>query len=414
VLLCSLIGFAGCSKKKSEPRIFGKASDPPVSLQCAWKPGNRYHLRLEMAVLTEAPGADPQIDDTGLHQVNFAQEYFITATNLANGDKTGLDMEIVSLAMERSRAGQVALSFDSDQGGESADDIGYVPVLKNLVGGHLHFLLSPEGKVIRTVGLNEWLAAALGEAPGVAGPPKKRVSRSNTTNVINVTNVAPASAGGFLTNVLANLPQMATQITARILKGPPGAMGPQTRIRGTVANTLRNFFSPDLFRQMLEFEFLPASPVRVKQEWKTKGDQPVSGRGRFNCEAVGQFVGWQQHGNTNCARIDLHGKLTAGGNPAPPAGKPASANPPPANPAVTQKSGTIQGTFWIDPGLSLPATTMLDKEVTLAAPTNARNASTNSPPKKIQPKSVRQTLTITLLDVTPFPASAVEGTASSQ
>ena len=53
------------------------------------------------------------------------------------------------MAMERSKGGQVALSFDSDQGGETADDHGYIPVLSNLVSGRLHFLLSPEGRMLR-------------------------------------------------------------------------------------------------------------------------------------------------------------------------------------------------------------------------------------------------------------------------
>src|SRR5437867_13104065 len=63
VTLVCLLFSAGCSKK-SEPKITGKRSDPPVSLQCVWKPGYRYHLRMDLAVLTDADAVDPQ--ETGL------------------------------------------------------------------------------------------------------------------------------------------------------------------------------------------------------------------------------------------------------------------------------------------------------------------------------------------------------------
>src|SRR5438093_13175988 len=59
---CCLL-WAGCSKSK-EPKIFGRASAPPVSLRCVWQPGYRYHLRLEQVVLTDAD-ATPDPSEAG-------------------------------------------------------------------------------------------------------------------------------------------------------------------------------------------------------------------------------------------------------------------------------------------------------------------------------------------------------------
>ena len=56
---CCLLLCSACSKSKHEPRLIGKRSDPPVSLHCAWQPGSRYHLRLDLAVLTDSNPPEP-------------------------------------------------------------------------------------------------------------------------------------------------------------------------------------------------------------------------------------------------------------------------------------------------------------------------------------------------------------------
>src|SRR4051812_8569166 len=77
-LLCCLITCAGCNKKKAEPRISGSHSDPAVSLQCSWKPGLRYVLRLEMNQLTDPDSSEA---DTRQHRVTFSQETQIDVTS---------------------------------------------------------------------------------------------------------------------------------------------------------------------------------------------------------------------------------------------------------------------------------------------------------------------------------------------
>jgi hypothetical protein len=379
---CCLLLFAGCSKHKSEPRIVGKASDPPVSLHCVWQPGYRYQLRLEMAVLTDSGTPDPE--EMNVHRVTFAQNCLVTATNAGAGGKIGLDMEIQSLAMERAKGGQVPLSFDSDQGGEATDDFGYIPVLKNMVGGHLQFLLSADGKMMRANGINEWVARALGDSPARTKAPRivKRVTATNQPSVD--AGSAPAAA-----------PVLDVQPAAVTTSLPVAAR------RSSVPSTLRNFFTPDQFRQIIEFGFLPSAPVRVGEEWKTQGDTPISGHGRPGYDAVGKFEGWQTHGETNCARIAVRGNI-----------HPPGAPPSPAN--TTAKKDTLQGTLWIDTRINFPATTILNTQLLIPDNTKPRPAGTNNVASKTSvvakttSKSVRQSVTITLIEATPIQGAMAE------
>ena len=375
-LMCCLLVSVGCSRGKKEPKITGKPSDPPVSLHCAWQAGNCYHLRLEMAVLTDSPALDPK--EKGLHRVTFAQECLVTATNAVRGKagNIGLDMEILSLAMERARGTQVALSFDSEQGGETSDDLGYVPILDALIGGRLHFLLSPDGKMLRAEGIPEWLAHAMGDAPM-----RKPTSRT-------VLNDPPlgTNAGSMTNSASTNM----TRKAARAMRVAAAASASPTAAasRRTAGSTLRTFFNPDLFRQMLEFNFLPAAPVRVGEEWKSQGDTPINGRGRYRFDATSKFEGWQQHGQTNCARVAVRGALGAQGNS--------------TTPAAGQKQDPLKGTIWIDQQLGFPVATVLDSQVTLSTKTAPPPQGTNNLGTNDLARSVRQNVSITLLEITPI------------
>jgi hypothetical protein len=375
--LCCVLLFAGCSKHNSEPRIVGKPSDPPVSLHCAWQPGYRYLLRLEMSVLTDSGNPDPE--EMNVHRVTYAQNCLVTATNAGQGGKIGLDMEIQSLAMERAKGGQVPLSFDSDQGGEATDDHGYIPVLKNLIGGHLQFLLSADGKMLRANGINEWVARALGDSPARANAPRvvKRMS---------ATNRPPVEAASATAAAPPNVQQAAMTAPA-----------PVTARRSSVPSTLRNFFTPDQFRQIIEFSFIPSAPVRVGEEWKTQGDTPISGHGRPGYDAIGKFEGWQAHGETNCARIAVRGNI-----------HPPGAPPTPAT--TTPKKETLQATLWVDTRINFPATTTLNTQLIIPDNTKPRPAGTNNvnAVAKSAAKSVRQSVTITLVEATPLQGVVAE------
>jgi len=318
--------------------------------------------------------AAPDPSEMGIHRVTFAQECMVTATNLRRGDNVGLDMEILSLAMERVKGTGVALSFDSEQGGEAYDDYGYIPVLQNLVGGHLQFLISPDGKMLRATGIPEWLARGMGDMPARAPGPKAPRSRSR------ITNAPPVDGGSIPTNAPASLVRTIIQAASA---APPAAT--PAKSRSPVPTALRNLFTSEYFRQMVEFSFLPTSPVRVGQEWKSQGDTLV-GRNRFQFAATGKFPGWQQHLGTNCARVDVLGHLLASGTP-------ARTNAPPQKEA-------LKATLWIDTQLSFPITTILKTEASLPASIGNKAQGTNMVARN-PAKSIQQNVTLTLLEATP-------------
>src|SRR5437868_9036771 len=127
-----LVGGAGCSRN-GEAKITGSRSADPVALQCFWQAGNTYRVRLEMTQIIDLERPEP--NESSQHLVAYEQESLIRVTDGNRVGTLNLDMEIVSLGMERANAGKKALTFDSEQGGETLDEQGFIPVLKKLVGG---------------------------------------------------------------------------------------------------------------------------------------------------------------------------------------------------------------------------------------------------------------------------------------
>src|SRR6185436_18862288 len=139
-LLCCLIACAGCNKKKAEPRISGSRSDPAVSLQCSWKPGLRYVLRLEMNQLTDPDSSEA---DKRQHRVTFSQESQIDVTSARQSTNLSAEVTILSLSMERAKGDSVVVSFDSEQGVEAiTEENHYNAILRSLVGGKIKFLIT--------------------------------------------------------------------------------------------------------------------------------------------------------------------------------------------------------------------------------------------------------------------------------
>src|SRR3954468_12975096 len=162
-LLCCLLASAGCNKKKVEPRITGSSSAPAISLQCAWKPGLRYVVRLEMNQLTDPDTSDP---DKRQHRVTFAQESQIDVTSARQSTNLSAEVTILSLSMERAKGETVVVSFDSEQGVEAiTEENHYNAILRNLVGGKIKFLITPEGKILSAQGLPQWLNKAFAADP---------------------------------------------------------------------------------------------------------------------------------------------------------------------------------------------------------------------------------------------------------
>src|SRR5206468_373091 len=117
-LLAGLVAGAGCSRS-GEAKITGSSAAPPVSLQCYWQPGYTYRVRLELTQTTDLERPEP--NESTQHLVTFEQECLIKATDGSRAGVLNLEMEILSLGMERANGGKKALSFESAQGGETLD-----------------------------------------------------------------------------------------------------------------------------------------------------------------------------------------------------------------------------------------------------------------------------------------------------
>jgi hypothetical protein len=363
-LFCFLLACsAGCNKKRAEPRISGSRSDPAVSLQCSWKPGLRYLVRLEMNQLTDPDTSDP---DKRQHRVTFSQESQIDVTSARQSTNLSAEVTILSLAMERAKGETVVVSFDSDQGVEAiTEENHYNAILRNLVGGKIKFLITPEGKILSAQGLPQWLnkAFASDPKPAVAPGAAARNAKGNTNAVPN-TNGPPNAVRKANNNMAA---------------------APKDK-RTTVVSAIRNYFDQAHFAQIFEFSHLPPDPVRVGAEWTSRGVTPISSRPSAQYETKDKFVGWQMNSHTNCARINIDGQLF-------PAGTPASAI----------KKGTLTGSIWINQPLAFPMTTSFEKQVSFPDTAAARRTGTNTIATAGAPhKSVHQTVTISLLDLTPL------------
>jgi len=408
-LAAALVLSTGCSRR-GEPPITGKSGDASINLSCLWKPGYSYRIRLETEITTDTDLLD--LRGPGVHRVSFAQECLIKVTNSPRGDTLNLDLEITSLEMERAKGDAVALSFNSAQGGETIDEHGYIPVLKKMIGGHLRFTVSSGGRVMNTLGLGEWVEQALGIPPG------SRVVRTNSVTKRLPAGPAPSVVIEDIPGppgatqdppVVVTAPVEIRDATKKIVRiatpVPPGAPAPagspmsSPSVANDVSRTVRGFFTPDLFRTLLEFHFVPPAPVRVGEEWKESGDTPITGRiSRIKYEATCKFAGWQQQHGTNCARINALGKRVT---KSPPAIPPASPGVKGSGKVAPETKTGLDGTVWINKDLGFPVSTLLDKESAFPGDTSTRLVGTNRVTTTGAPKFIRERVTITLLEVTP-------------
>ncbi|MDB6030682.1 MAG: hypothetical protein JWM16_1020 [Verrucomicrobiales bacterium] len=361
-LLCCAALCTGCARKKAEPRITGSSSDAATSLQCAWKPGLRYIVRLEMNQFTDPEVADR---DVGQHRVNFAQECQIDVKPARKEGSLNAEMTILSLSMERSKGNEIAVSFDSEPGWEPVtEEDHYTTIMRQMVGGKLSFLISPDGKVQNSQGVPQWLNKAFAADP------------------------RPAGARGGVTAVVS------TNGTTNIVRRTVAAGGGRDK-RTSVVNVLRNFFSPEHFRQIFEFSHLPANPVRVGESWASQGITFISGRGTSRYETKDEFVGWQLNSNSNCARINIAGDFM-------PMGLSLPAN----------KKGTFKGHIWVNTGLGFPMTQVFEKQGVFPDPSTLKQMGTNTvaTPTNGTYKAIQQSVSITLVDVLPLEENAKAAT----
>jgi len=389
VAVAGVAFLAGCGRSNlpGEPKITGSRSDPPVELKAEWKPGYRYHLRLDMTVMTDS---EANRGDDDLHTVILGQEFSATVTNVYSNGNRRVELEILAIEMQRSKGSQVALMYDSAMKGEVIDDNGFVPALNALIGGKVRCTVTPEGKATSVAGVPDLMKRA-----GVDNSVSRAITRM--VNGVMVTNpAAPATVSAAPTN------------------------RPVIR-RSATASAVRNLFTPEFFKQVVEFNYLPTNAVRVGDTWKTQREFYFNTTvGRLMAEATTKFVGWQkqvfQEAPVNCARLQMTAELI----PQAPQPRPSSSgtNQPPKGPPPDPpfEDGALNGTIWLNPEVQFPIARRFDQSVdyTSGRNTTVRMDGTNRVTQRFG-KKLEQSMTIRLLSMTPLPGStAVTPTALEQ
>lgn len=362
-LLASLFALlAGCSKSSSpkEPPVTGKRNDPPIELRGEWKPGWRYHMRLEHSDTTVTQGeADP-------HEVSLAHEYAVTVTNVMPNGNRGLEVEFLSLEMQRSKGTTYTLVYDSATDKPMVDEHRYGEALNNMIGRRVRYLLSPSNTVLRIDGQKDLLPAPLPRAPA-------------NTNTAGSGPVDPAAAA-------------------------PPPRSPLDRRRAQVVSNLRDIFDNDYLKLLVELDGLPPGPVRVGDTWPWQRQLSAKPVGRLFVDATNSFRGWQARGQTNCARLEATGTISGrpralnvlrvltGAAPLPPTNAPAG-------PAVANAKFT--GLIWFNPDLGLPIDRQLHHSFSFPGTRSFQLDGTNSVSERVT-KTLHQATVIKLLALTPL------------
>jgi hypothetical protein len=372
--VAGIVAFTGCgrSNRTREPEITGKRSDPPIELRAEWKPGYRYHLRLDMTVTTDS---ESTAGDDDLHTVILGQEFSVVVTNQYTNGNRRLELEILAIEMQRSKGPQVSLMYDSAMKGEVIDDRGFVPALNAMIGGKVRCTVTPEGRVTSVSGVPDLMKRAGADSPSAS----RTITRM--INGVMVTNVPPPAAAA-----------------------PPSTNRPLIR-RSSTASAIRNLFSTDFFKQLVEFNYLPTKAVRVGDSWKTQREFTFNTTvGRLMVEATTEFAGWQkqlqQDMMTNCARLQMIAELT----PKPRTPNPGTNQPPNAPPPGSPfEEGVLNGIIWLNPELQFPVARQIDQSVsyTSGRNTTVRIEGTNRITQRFS-KKLDQSLSIRLLNVSPL------------
>jgi hypothetical protein len=254
-LVATAVSLCGCTKQsagdsRQEGPIRGRASDPPVELKAAWKPGNKYFLLLESRQSSEGGGRGP---GPGRQETTTAQELAVTVSEAARGS-VKLDVEIQSLAVDAFFGDQLVLHFDSLNKAVPNDGPG-TEMLEQLVGGKFQVLIKPDNTIARVDGLRE------------------------------LTDRAAAAGGGDT--------------------GRRGGMG---------MGMARRVFDLNSLRQVLELTGYPTKPVRIGDQWPQERSLPAGMMGTLVLKATNTFRGWQELDRRKCARIDFTGAMASAGD----------------------------------------------------------------------------------------------------
>jgi hypothetical protein len=328
--------LAGCSKSdgpeaRRDTPITGKPSDPPVELKARWQAGKRYVIRTEMtrSAAVRRGGRGP----SGQREDRLGQTIAVTVTN-APKDNLGLELELLSLELEITSGNSTIISYGS--GSEAAGTLGasVADALDKLIGGRIYCLVSPTNKVLRIDGIKEFMERAEGNAPAPADATRPAQPRRNTTTT-----------------------------------------------------TVRNYYTPESLRAILDLSGVPEKFVHIGESWSMQRDIGSGPGGPLVISSTNTFKGWQEHEQKKCARIDVAGVLA----------------PKPSNMVLIQQgkpppfgNSKVTGHLWFDPALSFPVETVFDQTYAMISAVAPPRPQTNGPLQKSPGTNV--------------PASAVQGT----
>ncbi len=312
--------FSGC--KPSGPReapVTGRRTDAPVSMPATWQEGRRYIFRVDSSTDTEVP----RKNTTQLirSQTAIGQELAFTVTNVAPDGSRLLQMELLSVQFETGRDDDVTLSYDSLNPVLQVEDTPIIQRLRKLIGLKLAFRLSPSNTVTRVDG--------------------------------------------------------ARDLNDRLSSG--------SSVRGVAAQVLARCVNQQFYRDLVEMNFLPRNPVRIGETWNFSRPTNLSPRGGSGlAHFTYTFEGWQQRQGTNCARLEFVADFNS--PPAPASTAPAGTNapgtnstapprrPPPQKAAI--EDGSITGTSWYSPDLTLAIETTFSQSVTTKTAIGRRTRTT--------------------------------------
>jgi len=127
-----------------------------------------------------------------------------------------------------------------------------------------------------------------------------------------------------------------------------------------VASVVDSMVNEDQFKQYLDASrAMPNHAVNVGDTWPIDFEMKIAAVGRLKLHLDCKFVGMEQHGDRNCAKIDYTGTMTSKAIP--------GADPKAVSAQI--EKGKLTGTTWFDPDLGM----VVDStgEQTFAAKINA-------------------------------------------
>src|SRR5580765_7168726 len=102
LMLVLILALVSCGRSRAkEPRITGKASDPPLTMQPHWESGKRYLYRVDVSTTAIIPrrvtGKLMRAETT------LGQDLSFSVTNAAGSDGRVIRMELLAIQMQTAR-----------------------------------------------------------------------------------------------------------------------------------------------------------------------------------------------------------------------------------------------------------------------------------------------------------------------